>query len=180
MALRFRPYPGVTIAALIATAILVGLGVWQLERLQWKLALIAEVNGHMAAPPVSLDDALRLNADEAQYRRVALAGRFDNAKEAYVFTTGADGAPVYHVLTPFLTDDGRVLLVDRGVCPEGKARSRHPHAGRRRNPAGGRLAGARCAGRLHARARSGAPHLVCPRLARASPPPTMSGWPRRS
>ncbi len=118
MALRFRPYPGVTIAVLIATAILVGLGVWQLERLQWKLALIAEVNGHMAAPPVSLDDALRLNADKAQYRRVALAGRFDNAKEAYVFTTGADGTPVYHVLTPFLTDDGRALLVDRGYVPK--------------------------------------------------------------
>lgn len=120
MALRFRPYPGVTIAVLIATAILVGLGVWQLQRLQWKLALIAEVNGHMAAPPISLDDMLKMNANEAQYRRVALAGRFDNAKEAYVFTTGADGTPVYHVLTPFLTDDGRTLLVDRGYVPRMK------------------------------------------------------------
>ena len=54
MALQFRPYPGVTVAAVIATAILVGLGVWQLQRLQWKLALIAEVNGHMTAPPLPL------------------------------------------------------------------------------------------------------------------------------
>ena len=30
-------------------------------------------------------------APKAQYRRVALDGRFDNAKEAYVFTTDADG-----------------------------------------------------------------------------------------
>jgi surfeit locus 1 family protein len=120
MDLRFRPYPGVTVAAVIATAILVGLGVWQLQRLQWKLALIAEVSGHMAAPPVSLDGVLKLGADEAQYRRVGLAGRFDNAKEAYVFTTGADGTPVYHVLTPFLTDDGRTLLVDRGYVPKMK------------------------------------------------------------
>ena len=118
MALRFRPYPGVTIAALIAAAILVGLGVWQLQRLQWKLGLIAEVNGHMTAPPVSLDDMLRLNRDAAQYRRVALSGRFDNSKEAYVFTTGAAGEPVYHILTPIRTDDGRVLLVDRGYVPK--------------------------------------------------------------
>lgn len=118
MALRFRPYPGFTIAALIFTAILIGLGVWQLERLQWKLALIAEVNGHMTAPPVSLDAALRMNSDNMQYRRVALAGHFDNAKEAYVFTTGSAGEPVYHVLTPFLTNDGRTVMVDRGYVPK--------------------------------------------------------------
>ena len=120
MALRFRPYLGVTIAAVIAAAILIGLGVWQLQRLQWKLGLIAEVNGHMAAPPVSLDDLLKMNPDGAQYRRVALSGRFDNSKEAYVFTTGAGGEPVYHVLTPFRTDDSRVLLVDRGYVPNDK------------------------------------------------------------
>ena len=120
MGLRFKPYPGFTIAAVILTAILIGLGVWQLERLQWKLALIAEVNGHMAAAPISLDAALGMNPDSAQYRRVALTGHFDNAKEAYVFTTDAQGAPVYHVLTPFETDDSRTLLVDRGYVPKDK------------------------------------------------------------
>jgi surfeit locus 1 family protein len=120
MALRFRPYPGVTIAALIATVILVGLGVWQLQRLQWKLALIAEVDGHMTAAPISLDQALKTDADAMQYRRVALEGHFDNAKEAYVFTTGAGGEAVYHVLTPFLTSEGRTLMVDRGYIPKDK------------------------------------------------------------
>jgi surfeit locus 1 family protein len=120
MGLRFRPYPGVTIAAAIATAILIGLGVWQLQRLQWKLGLIAEVNGHMAAAPAPLDAVLKMNPGAAQYRRVALAGRFDNSREAYVFTTGAGGEPVYHVLTPFRTDDGRILLVDRGFVPADK------------------------------------------------------------
>ena len=120
MALRFRPYPGVTVAAVIATAILVGLGIWQLQRLQWKLALIAEVNGHMAAPPLPLSEALKGSADAMQYRRVALDGRFDNSKEAYVFTTAAGGEAVYHVLTPFLTNDGHALLVDRGYVPKEK------------------------------------------------------------
>jgi surfeit locus 1 family protein len=120
MALQFRPYPGVTIAAVIATAILIGLGIWQLQRLQWKLALIAEVNGHMAAPPLPLNEALKSSADAMQYRRVALNGRFDNSKEAYVFTTAAGGEAVYHVLTPFLTDDGHSLLVDRGYVPKEK------------------------------------------------------------
>jgi surfeit locus 1 family protein len=114
MGLRFRPYPGFTIAATILIAILIGLGVWQLQRLKWKLALIAEVSGHMTAAAISPGQALKLSADAVQYRRVALTGHFDNAKEAYVFTTGPDGGAVYHVLTPFLTDSGRTFLVDRG------------------------------------------------------------------
>ncbi len=117
MGLRFRPYPGLTIAAAILIAILIGLGVWQLQRLKWKLALIAEVSGHMTAAPISPGQALTLSADAVQYRRVALTGRFVNAKETYVFTTGPDGGAVYHVLTPFLTDSGRIFLVDRGFVP---------------------------------------------------------------
>jgi surfeit locus 1 family protein len=115
--IRFRPYPGLTITTLIMVAILCGLGVWQVQRLAWKEALIATVSGHMLAAPVSLDGALALGADDVQYRKVALSGRFDNSKEAYVFTTGAGGEPVYHVLTPFITDDGRTLMVDRGEIP---------------------------------------------------------------
>lgn len=120
MGLRFRPYPGFTIAALILTVVLIGLGVWQLQRLQWKLALIAEVNGHMTAPPISLREALGMDAGTVQYRRVALQGRYDNAREAYVFTTDTAGDPVYHVLAPFVTDDGHTLLVDRGYVPKEK------------------------------------------------------------
>jgi surfeit locus 1 family protein len=118
--MRFRPYPGFTFAAIILTGILVGLGVWQLQRLTWKEALIATVSGHMAAAPASLDRVLAMNADDAQYRKVALSGHFENAKEAYVFTTDVNGDPVYHVLTPFITSDGRALMVDRGEIPQAK------------------------------------------------------------
>lgn len=118
--MTFRPYPGMTIAAAIMFAILCGLGVWQLQRLQWKLALIAAVNGHMAAAPVTLDQITAMPADQAQYRRVTLHGRFDHSKEAYVYAINAMGAPVYHVLTPFKTDSGKTLMVDRGAVPKEK------------------------------------------------------------
>ena len=115
--MTFRPYPGLTIACGLLFALLCGLGTWQLERLQWKLALIARVNSHMAAAPLTLDTIKALNAEEAQYRRVTLNGHFDHAHEAFVFTTDA-GAPVYHVLTPFIIQDGRTLMVDRGEVPK--------------------------------------------------------------
>ena len=117
--MSFRPYPGLTIACLLLFAALCGLGVWQLERLQWKLALIARVDSHMAAGPLSPDQLLAMSHDDAQYRRVTLNGGFDHAHEAYVFTTD-EGAAVYHVLTPFRTGDGKVLMVDRGEVPKDK------------------------------------------------------------
>lgn len=131
--MTFRPYPGLTIACALLFALLCGLGTWQLNRLSWKLNLIATVNRHMAAAPVSLDQILAMPAEEAQYRSVTLSGRFDHGKEAYVFTTDAQGAPVYHVLTPFKTGDGRVLIVDRGAVPKERLDPGTRAAG---NPAG--------------------------------------------
>ncbi len=116
MRFHFRPLPVFTLFTLVMFAILVSLGVWQIHRLHWKLGLIAEVNRNLTLPPVSLDTALKLGKG-AEYRRVALTGRFDHAKEAYVYGT-ARGAPVWHVITPFTTTDGRVLLIDRGIVPD--------------------------------------------------------------
>ncbi|HVV64125.1 MAG TPA: SURF1 family protein [Rhizomicrobium sp.] len=129
MPLYFRPLWTLTIAAAVAFACLVALGVWQLDRLQWKLALIAEVNRNMAAPPVSAAQALAMGAG-AEYRRVALEGRFDNSKEAYIFGTDARGGAVYHVVVPFLTARGRWFLVDRGVVPKEKLDPATRRAGR--------------------------------------------------
>ncbi|HEX3808491.1 MAG TPA: SURF1 family protein [Rhizomicrobium sp.] len=114
----FHPLLKPTLWFIPAFAFLIGLGIWQLERLQWKEGLIAEMNSHMHAASIDADAALKLG-DAAQYRRVALTGTFDNAKEAYAFTTGPDGNPVYHVIAPFRLSDGRVFLVDRGLIPTG-------------------------------------------------------------
>jgi surfeit locus 1 family protein len=113
----FRPLPALTAFCALLFASLVALGLWQLDRLQWKLGLIEEVQHNLATPPISLDAVLALGP-KAQYRRVALDGRFDNAKEAYVFGTDNTGAPVYHVILPFETRDYRTLLVDRGIVPK--------------------------------------------------------------
>ncbi|MGD0142793.1 MAG: SURF1 family protein [Rhizomicrobium sp.] len=117
MKLFFHPIPVLTLCFLPAFAMLAALGVWQLERLQWKLGLIDEMTRNLSAAPIPIDRALAMQAKDAQYRHVSLTGRFDNAKEAYVYTTARDGAPVYHVVTPFTLDDGRVFLVDRGLVP---------------------------------------------------------------
>ena len=129
----FRPFAGLTIACAILFAILCGLGVWQLERLQWKLDLIARVNSHMTAPPVPLGRLLVMGPNESQYRRVTLQGRFDHAKEAYVFTTDAGGAPycIASGVKAFFSAEGEAALAaeirDWAIQPRtaNKASTRH-------------------------------------------------------
>jgi len=116
MRLHFRPLPVYSLVTAIMFTVLTGLGVWQVERLHWKLGLIAQANRNFVLPPVSLDAALKMGR-EADYRHVALNGRFEHAKEAYVYAVAPDGDAVYHVVTPFVTDGGRVMLVDRGLVP---------------------------------------------------------------
>lgn len=115
--IRFRPQLGFTLLCLPLFAALVALGVWQLERLQWKLALIAQIQHNMHAPAIPLERALALGLNRAQYRRVVVSGRFDNAKESYLYTTGSQGTAAYHVLTPLLMAGGHAVIVDRGVIP---------------------------------------------------------------
>ena len=113
----FRPLPRLTAFCIPLLAALIALGVWQLQRLHWKLGLIAEMNAHLHAAPITLDDILKLPQQDAQYRRVALDGRFENDRESYVFSATDNGLSAYRVVTPFVLDDGRTLFVDRGIVP---------------------------------------------------------------
>lgn len=148
--LYFRPLPGLSVAAIFLLAGLIGLGVWQLERLQWKLALIAQVERAMQASPVSVASALGGSENmsladriaRADYRRVEVRGQFRNADEVYFFTTAQDGTPVVHVITPLVVsglcaklptapcggNSGEVtILVDRGYVPlEGRDAATRP------------------------------------------------------
>jgi surfeit locus 1 family protein len=56
--MRIRPLPGLTIASIPALALLLGLGVWQVQRAQWKADLIAQYEAAEAAPPAPLSQAL--------------------------------------------------------------------------------------------------------------------------
>lgn len=115
----FRPLLVFSICALVLLATLIALGVWQLERRQWKLALIASMDRNMHVQPVSLDEPGYLYEEpETDYLHVIVHGRFEHAKEVYLFTSAPGGGAEYHVLTPLRTDDGRIYLVDRGSVPK--------------------------------------------------------------
>lgn len=66
-----RRFPwALTIASAVAFAILITLGVWQVQRLQWKEDLIARAESVAENPPAAPSDVLRAN--DPEFSRVAL------------------------------------------------------------------------------------------------------------
>jgi surfeit locus 1 family protein len=113
-----------TVFALLGFAILVSLGVWQLERKAWKENLIATLNVRVAAPPHALPPSPQQGVDE--FSRVRLHGAFIAGQSALVFTAGSAlrpdiKTPGYWVLSPLRTDGGRVVVVNRGYIAEKSA-----------------------------------------------------------
>lgn len=93
-----------------------GLGVWQVKRLFWKLDLIERVDARIHAEPRPAPaNATR----DDEYLRVALAGHFLNDRETLVQSVTELGGGFW-VLTPFVTDGGVTVLVNRGFAPPEK------------------------------------------------------------
>jgi surfeit locus 1 family protein len=114
--------------ALMACAGFVALGVWQVERLAWKEALIARVDRHLSAMPTDAPAPSQwaaLRRDEDEYRRINVRGRFDFRREVLVRASTELGAG-YWVLTPLRLADGDWLLVNRGFVPP-EMRESVPH-----------------------------------------------------
>lgn len=111
------------LAALVCFAILIGLGVWQLERKGEKEALIARIlERAKAEPPAAAPpfDAFEPKADE--FRRVRAAGTLLNDKETLVHGLAPGDVPGralqgYYVVTPLRRADGSVILINRGFVP---------------------------------------------------------------
>lgn len=114
-------------SALAGAILLSGLGVWQLQRLEWKEALMARIAARRDAPPTPLPPPAEwagLEPDDYDYRRVTLRGVFDHGKESYLFRASATGSagdgPGYEVVTPLRLDGGGVVFVNRGFVPAEK------------------------------------------------------------
>lgn len=116
-------------AALLAMAGFAALGIWQIERLAWKRELIARIERQMQAPPQALPVPASWGGigKPDEYRRLRLTGHFD-PREVFVQASTELGGG-YWVISPLHTDDGGVVLVNRGfVPPERRATTEHQRA----------------------------------------------------
>ena len=115
--MKFRPFFWLTIVTLPALLMLIGLGSWQLQRLQWKNDLISSFEARSSADAITIP-AANAELDDLEFRNLALYGVFQNDKETFLTGRTYEGNAGFHVVTPFLLDDGRIILVNRGWVSE--------------------------------------------------------------
>ncbi|HZL31214.1 MAG TPA: SURF1 family protein [Pseudolabrys sp.] len=117
-----------TIFAIVGVAILIGFGVWQLDRLAWKENLVATVNERIAQPAQPLpprESWSRLLPAGSEYARVTFPAEFLEGQEALAYTSGSSLRPDvkgqgYWVFSPARLAGGSVILVNRGFVPSDK------------------------------------------------------------
>ena len=117
------------VGAALLMVLFVSLGTWQVQRLAWKENLIAAVTSRMSAAPVPAPSPgafAERDPSTVEYQQVAVSGHYLNDREAHVIYSltepkGPVGGVGYMVMTPFQTDDGWIVYVNRGFVPAAKA-----------------------------------------------------------
>ena len=108
----------------VGICVFVALGVWQLQRAQFKEEIESRFQQRLAEPyqtVLSLDDL-----EDVEYRKLQLRGLYDNAHNLLVDNQLHRGRAGYYVLTPLrLRDSDGIVLVNRGWVAWGESRD-HP------------------------------------------------------
>ena len=115
----FRPQPILTLFTLLGLWMLITLGNWQVQRLEWKQGLIATVEARIHLAPVPLEQALANGTvEEIAYTPVTLQGRYDHSRELHLFGRNDQGRVGYYIYTPLLRAGASSVIVNRGFVPE--------------------------------------------------------------
>lgn len=120
-------------AACLFAMAFTGLGIWQIQRLSWKLGLIARVEARVHAPPTAPPGSAewpRIDAAGYEYRRVEQKGSYLDTPETLTMAVTERG-PGFWVLAAFRSEAGFTVLINRGFVPEDRRSpdQRHKAAG---------------------------------------------------
>jgi surfeit locus 1 family protein len=96
---------------------LVGLGAWQLQRLEEKQEFIDAFEKAKHEPPLALTVINTEDLRPLEFRRVTTHGVFLHQKTLFLGGRSYGRDTGYHLLTPLRMDDGRTVLVNRGWVP---------------------------------------------------------------
>ena len=117
LSIKFRPFFWPTLFTIISLLILIFLGTWQVYRLIWKNSLISNYLYKFNNEIIKYDKSFSF-IDEFEYRRINIKGRFINEKEILIIGKTFEGNVGFHLITPFITKEEKLLLINRGWISE--------------------------------------------------------------
>ncbi len=108
----------ILVFGLAALTVLLSLGHWQQQRLEWKEGLLAQISSRIEATPQAIDDVLMQfdRTGDIDYVPVTVKGRFLHEHELHFLATHR-GQSGWYVYTPLQRGDGTAVLVNRGFVP---------------------------------------------------------------
>lgn len=110
-----RRWLGFAVFVAVLAGVCVRLGIWQLDRLHQRLADNEVIAANLAADPVAVDTVSGSGeGTDAQWKSVIVTGTYDPTDQFVVKYQTRDSQPGVDVVTPVVTGDGSVVLVDRG------------------------------------------------------------------
>ncbi len=119
---QFSPSLAPSLVVLALIPILIGLGVWQLDRAEEKRGIEASVQQAQFKEPLELN-SFSIEGSELLtevYRPAKALGRYDSKHQFLYDNRTHNGRPGYHVLTPFILKESKpqvAVLVNRGWIP---------------------------------------------------------------
>ncbi len=113
----FKPKLWPSVFTSIMLICMVSLGIWQVQRLEWKLGLIAQIEERAFMEPAALPRGIT-DLDALEYQSVGITGTFLNDREMTRYSVGPNGEPGYDLYTPFALDGGGTIIINRGWVPE--------------------------------------------------------------
>lgn len=123
---QFRPPLWSTIVAILAIALFLKLGFWQLSRAEEKEAGFTLLEYYAQQPPVTLPEA-PVKLDNYLYHRVEVHGYFEAERTIFLDNKTYQGVAGYYVLTPLRQANSTVyVLVNRGWVSVGNNRALLP------------------------------------------------------
>jgi len=117
MMFKLRPIFWPTLIMLPIVLFSLGLGVWQMDRREWKRGILDLIATNQAAAPMPLDELVKGDPLRREYGRVRVAGTFLHDKEFYLAARSLKDKVGMQVVTPLRLDDGAIILFDRGWIP---------------------------------------------------------------
>ncbi len=119
--IRLRPLLWPTLISLPILVLCLALSVWQMERREWKRDILDRIAANQSAAPIALD-ALLSGGDplRREYGKVAVSGTFLHEKEFHLAARSRGNDVGIQIVTPLRTDNGQIVLFDRGWVPSEK------------------------------------------------------------
>ena len=91
--------------------VFIGLGTWQIVRLNWKNNLILEIENSLKNPPVELAQSNKEN-----FLKIKTSGVINFDKQIYLYNLNDSGTPGFEVINPITVGDEN-YLINRGWIP---------------------------------------------------------------